>query len=166
MKALLYAGLALLTLWLQITVVPSLAVWGVRPNLVLVTLLAVALRWRDTFVFAYAALLGVALDSFTHGVLGAYGLSFFAAALAARLAGGAMYEDNLLLGAVAVFGLCLLEGAVFAGVFRVLDRQIPWWNWIFTRVLPGSLYNALLAPLVLMGLMRLERWLAVQAREY
>jgi rod shape-determining protein MreD len=165
MKALMYVGLALLTLGLQITVVPNLAVWGVRPNLVLVTLLAVALRWRDTFVFVYAALLGVALDSFSHGVLGVYGISFFGVALAARVAGGAMYEDNILSGTMAVFGLSLLEGIVFTSVFRVLDREVPWWNWVLARVLPGSLYNALLAPFVFMGLMRLERWLRVQARE-
>ena len=165
MKALIYAGLALLTLGLQITVVPSIAIWGIRPNLVLVTLLAIALRWRDTFVFVYAAVLGVALDSFSHGVLGVYGISFFGVALAARLAGNAMYEDNLVSGVMAVFGLCILEGIVFTSIFRVLDHGVPWWNWVLARVLPGALYDALLAPLVFMGLMRLERWLAVQARE-
>jgi hypothetical protein len=66
---------------------------------------------------------------------------------------------------MAVFGLSLLEGAVFVSVYRVLERDVPWWHWMGMRVLPGSFYNAVAAPFVFMGLMRLERWLRVQARE-
>jgi rod shape-determining protein MreD len=164
MKGALYAGLAFFALGLQITVVPNLSLWGVRPDLVLVTLLAVTIRWRDTFVFVYAAVLGVALDSFTHGVLGVYGISFFTAAIAARLATGAMYEDNVLSSTLAVFGLSLLEGIVFVSIFRGLDRQVPWWSWTLTRVLPEAFYNALIAPPVFIGLARLERWTRLQAR--
>jgi rod shape-determining protein MreD len=163
MKAALYAGLAFLALGLQITVVPNLSLWGVRPDLVLVTLLAVTLRWRDTFVFVYAAALGVALDSFTHGVLGAYGISFFVVAMAARLGGGAM-EDNVFSATVAVFGLSLLEGIVFVSTFRALDRQVPWWSWTLTRVVPEAFYNALIAPAVFIGLAYLERRTRLQAR--
>lgn len=164
MKALMYAGLGLLTLGLQITVVPNLAIWDIRPNLVLVTLLAATLRWRDTFVFVYAAALGVALDSFTHGLLGVYGISFFAVSIVARLAGNAMYEDNIFSATIAVFGLSIVEGLVFVSVFRMLDRQVGWWGWVLLRVLPGSVYNAVCAPLVFIGLARLERWLRLQSR--
>ncbi len=164
MKALIYACLALLTLALQITVIPSFAIWDIRPNLVLVTLLAATLRWRDTFMFVYAAAAGVALDSFTHGLLGVYGISFFVVSIAARLAGNAMYEDNILSATIAVFGLSIVEGLVFASVFRMLDREVGWWSWVLLRVLPGSVYNAAIAPLVFMGLARLERWLRMQSR--
>jgi rod shape-determining protein MreD len=164
MKGVLYAGLALLALGLQITVVPNLSLWGVRPDVVLVTVLALTIRWRDTFVFVYAAGLGVALDSFTHGVLGVSGISFFAAAIAARLVGGAMYEDNILSSSIAVFALSLLEGVVFVTIFRMLDRHVPWWSWTLTGVLPGAFYNALIAPAVFAGLARLERWTPLHAR--
>ena len=165
MKALLYSGLAVIALGLQITVIPTLALWGIRPNLVLVTLLAITLRWRDTFAFLYAAALGVALDSFTHSLLGVYGISFFIVALAARVAGNAMYEDNILSATIAVFGLSVLEGVAFVSIFRTLDRQVPWWSWVMFRVLPESLYNAVLAPFAFLALARLERWLRVQARQ-
>jgi rod shape-determining protein MreD len=164
MKALTYVGLALLTLGLQITVAPNLAIIGIRPNLMLVTLLAVTLRWRDSFVFVYAAALGVTLDSFSHGVLGVYGISFFAVAITARLVGQAMYEDSLLSATLVVFGLSLLEGVIFTSVFQVLDKQVGWGSWIFFRVLPGSVYNAALAPLVFLALGRLERWMKLQSR--
>ncbi len=162
MKALAYTGLALLTLGLQITVIPSLSLWGIRPNIVLVTLLAVTLRWRGTFVFVYAAALGVALDSFSHGLLGIYGISFFAVTFAARMAGAAMYEDNVLSAAIAVFGLSLVEGLAFVSVFKVVDKQVGWWSWMFFRVLPGSLYNAACAPFVFLALAKLERWLRLE----
>jgi rod shape-determining protein MreD len=164
MKGFLYAGLAFLALGLQITVIPTLAVWGVRPDLVLITVLAVALRWRDTFVFVYAAALGVALDSFTHGILGVYGIAFFAATLTARFAGNAMYEDNIISSAIAVFALSLLQGIVFVSVFRTLDRTVPWWGWTLTRVVPEAFYDALISPVVFVFLARLERWTRLQAR--
>ncbi|MFI5399551.1 MAG: rod shape-determining protein MreD [SAR324 cluster bacterium] len=164
MKALLYAGLALLALGLQITVVPDLALWGIRPDVVLVTVLAVTIRWRDRFVFVYAAALGVALDSFTHGVLGVSGISFFAAAVGARLVGGAMYGDNIVSSSIAVFALSLAEGIVFVTLFRILDPQVPWGSWTLTRVMPEAFYNALIAPAVFTGLARLERWTPLPAR--
>jgi rod shape-determining protein MreD len=122
------------------------------------------LRWRDTFVFVYAAALGVALDSFTHGILGVYGIAFFAAAMAARFAGSAMYEDNIAASAIAVFGLSLLQGIVFVSVFRTLDRTVPWWGWTLGRVVPEAFYDALVSPLVFLALARLERWTRLQAR--
>jgi rod shape-determining protein MreD len=162
MKALVYAGLAFLSLGLQITVIPNLSIWGIRPDIVLVTLLAVTLRWRDTFIFVYAAALGVALDSFSHGLLGVYGISFFAVTFAARLAGAAMYEDNILSATLAVFGLSLIEGLGFVSIYKVLDKQVGWWSWMFFRVLPGSFYNAVCAPIVFLALAKLERWLKLE----
>ena len=164
MKGFLYTSLGLLAVWLQITVIPDFALWGIRPNLVLVTVLALTLRWRDTFVFVYAAVLGMALDSFTHGLLGMYGIAFFTAAIAARFAGGAMYEDNVFSTTIVVFALSIAQGIVFVSVFKVFDRQVPWWGWTLTRVLPEALYDALIAPVVFMGIARLERWTRLQAR--
>jgi len=164
MKGVLYAGLALLALGLQITVVPDLSIWGIRPDVVLVTVLAVTIRWRDKFVFVYAAALGVALDSFTHGVLGVSGMSFFAAAIAAQLVGGALYGDSLVSFSTAVFALSLLEGIVFVVIFRALDSQVPWGSWLLTRVVPEAFYNALIAPAVFIGIARLERWTPLHPR--
>ena len=164
MKGFLYAGLGLLAVGLQITVIPDFALWGIRPNIVLVTVLALTLRWRDTFVFVYAAVLGMALDSFTHGLLGMYGIAFFTAAIAGRFAGGAMYEDNVVSATIVVFALSIVQGIVFVSVFKVFDRQVPWWGWTLARVLPEALYDAAIAPLVFIGIARLERWTRLQAR--
>ncbi len=162
MKLLLYVVLGLLGVWLQITLAPSLAIFGIKPNLALLTLLAAGVRWREPWLFIYAALVGLALDALTHGALGVYGISFFVTAIVARQAGGSIYENNAFTGILAVAALSVLQGLISTTLFYVLDAGVPWWRWTMLRVLPEAFYNALLAPLALLALERVERVARVQ----
>ncbi|MCH7908649.1 MAG: hypothetical protein IIB38_03425 [Candidatus Hydrogenedentes bacterium] len=112
-----------------------------------------------TILFVYAVLAGLALDVFSHGILGVYGISLFASAFAAIYVGNSMYENSLLFVVTAVAGLSLFEGVVSISIFELLDSSTPWWNWFLTRSLPVSIYHGLLAPVLLWGMVRLERWL-------
>ncbi|HUJ74852.1 MAG TPA: rod shape-determining protein MreD [bacterium] len=164
MKALAYGGVGLLALWLQISVAPLIALWGIRPNLVLVSLVVLGLRWKDPGLFVYGAVCGVTLDSFSHGVLGVYGTSLFVAAWAVRWAGGSFYEDNLALGVLTVLGVSLLETVVAVSIFRILDAGVPWWNWVLARGVPEALYSAAVAPLAFWAMARLERRFRMRSR--
>lgn len=157
MKLWIYAGLGFGSLWLQVGVAPYLSVFGIKPDLMLLMLLVVALRWIEPWLFVYAALAGLALDVFSHGVLGVYGLSFFLVSFLARYVGFAIYENNVLFTMAAVAGLTLAEGVIAITIFELLDPTVPWWHWLLTVVLPLSLYHGLIAPFLMMGLIRLER---------
>lgn len=161
MKLLVYTGIGLAALWLQLTVAPLIAVWGIRPNVVLLTVAVMGLRWLEPWLFIYGALTGLALDAFSHNLLGVYAISLFAVSFLARLIGVSMYENSLLLGMGSVFALSLADGLIAATLFNLLDGTVPWWAWVGTRVLPAALLNALLSPAVFLVLGRLERFVRV-----
>lgn len=164
MKAWLFLGTGIVSLWLQLTIVPYGAVFGLKPNLVLLLVLLFALRWHEPWLFLFAAPAGLALDVFSHGVVGVYGISYFLVSLLALYAAKAVYENSLWFTMGAVASLTLAEGIISITIFEVLDQTTPWWAWVVKRVLPVSLYHALLAPFLLYGLLRLERLLKLTER--
>lgn len=158
MKALIYVGVGIVSLWLQLTVAPLLAIWGYKPDILLLSLLVIGLRWLEPWLFIYAVFVGLAKDVFSHGMLGVYGLSFFTVSFLARYIGTSVYENSLLLGMVSVLGLSLVQGVIALSVLAVLDSGVPWWHWLLAVVVPTALVNAFWSPLVFYGLGRLERW--------
>jgi rod shape-determining protein MreD len=158
MRPLVFTAIGVVTLWLQLTVAPLVSVFGYKPNLLLLTVAVMGLRWGERWLFIYAALAGLSMDVFSHDVLGIYAISFFACSFLARLIGVSVYENSLLVGAMAVFAVSLAEGLISTSLFQILDNSVPWWSWMFTEVLPGSLVNGLWSPLVFIVLTRLERW--------
>lgn len=158
MRALVFVAIGIVTLWLQLTVSPLLSVFSYKPNLLLMTVVVIGLRWGEPWLFVYGALVGLSMDAFSHGVLGVYAISLFACSFLSRLIGMSVYENSLLIGALAVFGVSLVDGLISVTLFQWLDSTVPWWNWMFTIVVPGALINALWSPLVFYILGRLERW--------
>jgi rod shape-determining protein MreD len=157
MRILVHLAIGFLAVGSQVAIAPLLSVYGCKPNLVLVSLLAITLRWPNPWLFLYGAGTGLALDALSHGSLGVYGISFLVIAIASRMAAALIYENNLLSGALVVGGLSVAEGALSAALFELLDPATPWWRWLLLRVLPTAIYNALFAPLFLLALARLER---------
>lgn len=157
MKFLVYAGIGIVTLWLQLTLAPMLSVFGYKPNLLLLAVIVIGLRWQEPWLFLFAVFAGLSLDAFSHGVLGVYAISLYAMSFLARLIGVSVYENSLALGVAAVFGISVAEGIVSVTLFEILDGSVPWWGWMVTQVLPSALINALWSPLVFYVFGRLER---------
>ena len=156
MKFLIYAGIGIATLWLQLTLAPLVALFGMKANLLLLTVLVIGLRWSDPWYFLYGAIAGLAADVFSHGVLGIYGTSYFLVALLARLTGVSVYENSLLFGLVGVFGLSLAEGLISLSLLELLDSTVPWWAWLLTTAILNAAFNSLWSPLAFFALGRLE----------
>ena len=157
MKRWLYLGIGIGALWIQLTAFSWLSVFGIKPNLLLLTVLLLGLRWMEPWLFVYAVAAGLALDVFSHGILGVYGLSLFLTAFAALYVSHAIYENSLLFIVIAVTGLSLIEGVISITIFEILDPNTPWWNWLLARTLPVSVYHGILAPFLLWCIVRLER---------
>ena len=154
-----YAGLALIGLWLQLTVAPLISIFGGTPNLMLMMILMMALRWVEPWLFVYSAVTGLMLDVFSHGNLGLYGLSFFAITFITRYLAALLYENNILFTIAAVVAMSVLEGMFSLTLMEMIDESFYWWSWFFSRVIPVSLYHGLLAPLLLWGFVKLENLL-------
>ncbi len=145
-----------MALWLQLSLAPLISIAGIKPNLILVFMLVITLRWMGPWLFIYAALSGLAHDAFSHGLLGVYALSFFLVFFAARYAGMSVFEKNVGVAMVGVFILSMVEGLVSVSIFEYLDPSVPWWEWMLGKIAPGSVFNALLTPPVWIMLSRLE----------
>jgi len=153
----LFAAVAGVTAFmLQVTVVPSLAVFGVHPNFPLMTVALFGMRWLHPGFYVYAALAGLALDSFSHGVLGVYGISLLITAALANVAGILIYDQNPLFMALAVAMLTLAEGMVSLILLSMLGSEVAWASWSLGRVLPLAIYHGALTPLIFGALRRLE----------
>lgn len=146
-KVLLYALVGLVTVWMQLTLAQDLAIQGVRPNLVLLSVVLLGLRWMEPYGFFYGAGVGLAQDVFSHGMLGVYGFSYCCVSLAARALGISTYEQTVLYSTLGMLGLGLLEGLLSTTLFELVDSGVPWFGWYFTAVLPAVLYTTALAPL-------------------
>ncbi len=157
MRALVHGVIGVLGLWLQSTVAPSIAIGHIRPNLMLLTLVVLVLRWPSPWLVFYGALAGLALDSFSHGMLGVYAITFLLITVATRMSANAIYENNLLSSVLVVLAMTVLHGALALLIFKVLDTTTHWWWWMLTRVIPEGLYTAALAPLFFLAHDRLER---------
>ena len=150
------AGLA--AFWLQVTIAPHVSPFGIRPDLLLLTVILLGIRWVHPGLYVYAALAGLAQDSFSHGLLGVYGISFLATGALANLVGLLIYEQSALFIMGAVFALTLAEGLVALSVLRTIGSEIAWVSWFFGSVAPQAIYHALLTPLILWGQRRMQRW--------
>ena len=157
MRPLFAAAVGLVAFWIQVTLAPHVSVFGVHPDLLLITVILFGMRWLHPGLYLYAALAGLAQDSFSHGVLGVYGISFLLTGALANVAGLLIYEQNVLFLSATVLGLTLAEGLIALTVLQLLGSETAWLTWFFVRVLPQSIYHALLTPLMLWGLRRLER---------
>jgi rod shape-determining protein MreD len=150
------AGLA--AFWLQVTLAPHLSVFDVRPNLLLLTVILLGIRWVHPGLYLYAALAGIAVDSFSHGLLGVYGISFLVTGALANLAGLLIYEQNALFVMAAVLALSLAEGLVSLMVLQSVGSEVAGIGWFFGATVPLALYHALLTPFILWGLRRVQHW--------
>jgi rod shape-determining protein MreD len=163
MTGFVYAGVGLFMLWGQVSLAPHLAIGGIKPNLVLLSVLVLQVRWLHPWAFLFAAVAGLAVDSFSHGLLGVYAASYVVTAVLGRRLALLIYENSWPFTVLLVAGLTVLEGLVALAVLSLLDEHVPWFPWLFTRVLPQALYHALLCPFALWGVERLERVLKLAA---
>ena len=63
MKVLVHLLIGVAGLWLQSTVAPLVAIGGIRPNLMLLILLVLVLRWPSPWLFVFGGLAGLARDT-------------------------------------------------------------------------------------------------------
>jgi rod shape-determining protein MreD len=157
MRPLFAATVGLSTFWIQVTLAPHAAVFGVQPDLLLITVILLGMRWPHPGLYVYAALAGLAEDSFSHGLLGVYGISFLLTGALANLAGLLVYEQNLAIVSVVVLALTLAEGLIALTILHILGSETAWVTWYFGRVVPQAAYHALLTPLAMWGLRQRER---------
>ena len=65
---------------------------GVQPNFLLIAVILMGVQWVNPLYYVLVALFGLSQDSFSHGLLGVYGISFVLTGVLANLMGRLVYE--------------------------------------------------------------------------
>jgi rod shape-determining protein MreD len=135
---------------LQSTAATRLEVRNVKPDLVLLLLIAGTLVYGSRPGLLWAFMGGIALDVFSGGPMGASSLALMAAVLVAGLGHRTLSRYNILvpLGATllgtVMYGLTYLAVLSALDMFSVAGYQIPFLPTIQYIVVPAAVYNVLL----------------------
>jgi rod shape-determining protein MreD len=150
---LLYIGALILLLLalLQSTLVPQVPVLGVRPDLVLLVVLAWVMV-RGLYEGAVAAFCGgIALDLLSSPPMGAHALALL------LTVGAPMYRENLAFPVVGAFLATFLYNLVLLVISYVVGVRMPWGSMLWRVALPQALTQAVLMPLAYWAADRLDR---------
>ena len=140
----LFAGLILL----QTSVLSQLVLGPVRPDLVLLALVAWALTTNTTSAVKAAILGALLLDLFSSAPVGISLVGLLAALLLLRLGEAAGIKGDLLAALVMAFLATLLYDAAYLLVLEAWGDSIDWPLTLGNVVLPTAVLNALVMPIV------------------
>ncbi len=153
--------LLLLLSLLQSTTVARFKLAGVKPELVLLLIVAGALVYGARPAVLWAFIAGLALDIFSGGPLGASSLALMASALVAGLGHRPFSRFNILVPLAAAALGTLVYAAVYLVILAILEvagassLRLPLLDTVRDIVLPVTVYNTALMLLLLPLLNRL-----------
>ena len=156
MKYLFWGLGGLIGFWTEVVLNPTFQVLGYKIQFSWIALIIMILRWPSMFLVFYGLILGLMSDSFSHSMLGLYGISFFLTLLVARKIGESFYESNVFSTMIFVVFLSLIEGALSMLLLKLLLTEISWSSVFMQTVVPLSLIQGVLSPLVFFLLLRME----------
>lgn len=142
---------------IQVTLVPRVPLLDVRPDLVLLTVLAWAMvrGLPEGAVGAFAG--GIALGLLSRQPLGSHALALLLTVVPAGWLGAPFYRGNLLFPMVGAFLATLLYNLLLLLSFWVVGETVVWGTVLWRIVLPLALIEATLMPLAYWTFDRIDR---------
>jgi rod shape-determining protein MreD len=158
MSRTLITTLALLAaLLLQVAVAPQLAVFGVVPNFVFLVVVTLALMEGPVTGCVAGFIGGLLFDLLGASVVGPYALVFCVAGYMAGLIHANMFAEGWLLPVSVVFIASVGAEITHGTIMVILDAGLPFWSALGRIMLPGAVYNTVLAVLLYPLMTRLLR---------
>jgi len=152
-----FSILLILLALLQATVVPVIPYVGIRPDLVLLLVLAWTMV-RGTTEGAVGAMVGgLALDIFSPLPLGTHALAMLAVIVPVGWLGTPFYRGNLVFPISGAFLATVLYNVLLLGLSRLVGQNILFGGLLWRVVLPMALIEATLMPLIYWVLDRIDR---------
>ena len=142
---------------LQSGLAPHMAVGGVIPNLLLLVVVTIALTTGSNEGATAGFVAGLAFDLLGTGPLGAMALVLTIAGYVAGTLHTAMFAEGWLLPLTVLAMTAFVSEVSYAVLLDVLGADLPFWRVLFTKMLPGAVYNTALALLVFPWLARFLR---------
>jgi rod shape-determining protein MreD len=147
---------------IQITLMPQAPFFGVKPDSVLIVVIA----WGLVAPVGEAAVWGFIVGIFIDLASGLpFGLSTLALTTLGWLIGwgqATFFRGNLLAPPIAIIFATLVHNVIVLGILSLLNWQINWSDYLLRITLPSAILNALVMPLAYFPLQRLARWMQPQ----
>lgn len=158
---LLGLGLLPLAALLQSSVLPYLPFPALRPDLMLVIVLAwnLARSRSDGLLSAFAG--GLLLDTFSAGPFGAMLLALFVVSLAVNFIGAPLWNANPLLPLLGTVASVVIYHAIYAGALLLWGWQLDWRTAATSVVLPAVFLDTALMLLAYPLARRIARSIAL-----
>lgn len=142
---------------LQVAIAPYLAVFGVVPNIVFLVVVTLALVEGPVAGCAAGFVGGLMFDLLGSGVVGPYALVLTVVGYVAGLMQANMFAEGWLLPVSVVAVASLATEVSYGIILAIVGAGESFWAGALTVMLPGALYNTILAVLVYPWLARLLR---------
>ncbi len=167
-RILVLTSLIYIACLLQSTVVDFIEIAGIRPNLLIVGAVAIALCRRDMESAYMGLFFGLAMDILVGRALGWYAMLLFLVCFCIGMLNPKLYKDNLLVPIFFVFVSSISVEMMIYFIYSFL-KGYPDMIFVLTSLIfPESIYNALLAipiyPLVVRIYKKLDKYDYVHAR--
>lgn len=154
-----YATILLLsaTVIIQTTAMPHLTILGVKPDLVLLMVISWSLLRGSKEGLIWALIGGIGLDLASGAPFGISVVALVALSLLAGLGELSVFRTHIALPLIATLIATLVYDLFFLLLLHVWTGSVAWTDSLVKVVLPSTLFNVLLSPLVYKALYWLHR---------
>jgi rod shape-determining protein MreD len=142
---------------LQVAIAPHLGIAGVVPNLLLLVAVTLALTKGPNAGCAAGFFAGLFLDLLGAGPIGLWALVLSVAGYLAGMLEANMFASGWLLPVTVVFVTSLAAEAAYGLVLGIVGAGEDFWASFTRAMLPGTVYNTVVAVLVYPWLARILR---------
>ena len=153
----LLVPLMLVVALLQTTVLPELRILGVKPELVLLSVLAWSLLRGSEEGLVWAFVGGLTVDLFSGGPFGASALALLAVSFVSGLIEPSIVRAGFLLPMSVALGGTVLYQGLFLLIIQLTRGAVSWTDNLIQVTLPSLAVNTLLMPVVFQTLAWLDR---------
>jgi rod shape-determining protein MreD len=130
---------------LQVALAPHLAVFGVVPNIIFLVVVTVALTQGPVAGGVSGLVGGLVFDLLGVSVVGPYALVLSVVGYSAGMLSANLFAEGWLLPVTVVAVASLSAEITYGVVLAVLGTGVPFWHSLVTIMLPGALYQTVLA---------------------
>lgn len=129
---------------LQTTFADVIAVFGIKPDLILAALICfVGCNGKEKGAFA-AAIMGIIVDLLFGKIFGVYTLLYIYIVVASGFVFEFLFEHNIITVSVTTLVLCAVGGALYYAIRMLGGQHMSWW-FVIKTVCPTALYTAVAA---------------------
>ncbi len=147
-KKIAWVILFFIALILQRTLMPTFAIFGICPDLIIYFVVFTALFHNPFYGLIVGAAIGFSEDLLAGKYIGLYTISKLSAAYVVAFVGAKFYKANFFIPTMAVLVATFVSNFVYLILADLLGAGMPIYGTVFRYILPQMIYNAVLAPFI------------------